>query len=244
VHGVRKLVYTSSPSVTFDGRPQENVDEGVGYARKWLCHYSRTKALAEQEVLAATNSRLATCALRPHLIWGPGDRHLIPQLIAQARAGRLMRVGNGKNLIDTVFVENAALAHLQAADALSPDSSLAGKPYFISQGEPVNCWEWINEILALAGLPPVQNAISFRTAWFGGAILETLYRALRLPGDPRMTRFLAAQMSVSHFFDMTRARRDFGYQPAITMAEGMRRLADAMKDSSGGSARESSLLER
>jgi nucleoside-diphosphate-sugar epimerase len=229
-HGVPKLIYTSSPSVTFDGRAQENVDERAGYPRRWLCHYSHTKALAEQEILAAASKQLATCALRPHLIWGPGDRHLIPQFIARARAGRLLRVGDGKNLIDTTYVENAASAHVQAAAALSPNSALNGSPYYISQGEPVSCWQWINDILALADLPPVQRAVSFQIAWLGGAVLEALYRMLPLAGDPPMTRFLAAQMTVSHYFDITRARRDFGFEPAISMEEGMRRLAVTLAD--------------
>jgi nucleoside-diphosphate-sugar epimerase len=239
-HGVPKLIYTSSPSVTFDGRPQENVDERAGYPPRWLCHYSHTKALAEQEVLAAASTQLATCALRPHLIWGPGDRHMIPQFIARAREGRLLRVGDGKNLVDTTYVENAAVAHLQAADALATNSPLNGRPYFISQGEPVNCWQWINEILALAGLPPVRRAVSFRTAWLGGAVLEGLHHTLRLGGDPRMTRFLAAQMSVSHYYDIARARRDFGYEPAISMEEGMRRLAPTLTSGSASDAPRSS----
>ena len=132
------------------------------YPARWLCHYPHTKALAEQAVLAANGRRLATCALRPHLIWGPRDRHLIPRLIERARGGRLRRVGDGTNLVDMVYVENAAAAHLQAADALATGSPVAGRPYFISQGEPVNCWQWIDEILALAGLPPVRRHVSLR----------------------------------------------------------------------------------
>ena len=104
-----------------------------------------------------TAGRAADLRLRPHLIWGPRDRHLIPRLLARARSGRLRRVGDGTNLIDMVYVENAAAAHLQAADALSAGSPVAGRAYFISQGEPVNCWDWIDEILALAGLPPVRQ---------------------------------------------------------------------------------------
>ncbi len=231
-HRVRKLVYTSSPSVTFDGRPQENVDEQVGYARRWLCHYAHSKALAEQEVLAASGRHLATCALRPHAIWGPGDRHLVPRIVDRARAGQLRRVGDGQNRIDTVYVENAARAHLQAAQALSPDSLLAGKPYFISQGEPVNCWQWIDEVLALAGLPPVQRTISLKAAWFAGATLEAVYRTFRIAAEPPMTRYLAVLLGTSHFFDITRARRDFGYEPFVTNAEGMRRLAEAFSGTS------------
>jgi nucleoside-diphosphate-sugar epimerase len=228
-HGVGRLVYTSSPSVTFDGTDQKGVDESVPYARRWLSHYARSKALAEQHVLEA-NGRdgLLTCALRPHLIWGVRDRHLIPRLLDRARSGKLCRVGDGTNQIDTVYVENAARAHLQAADALGPGSAVAGRAYFISQGEPVNCWDWIDQILALADLPPVRKTISFSAAWRLGAILETVYGLLRLKREPPMTRFLAAQLATDHYFDITRAREDFGYRPVVSTAEGMARLAEEL----------------
>jgi nucleoside-diphosphate-sugar epimerase len=224
--GVRRLVFTSSPSVTFDGRPQENVDESAPYPTSWLCHYPHTKALAEQAVLQANDhAGLLTCALRPHLIWGPGDRHLIPRVIAKARAGRLRRVGDGSNLIDTIYIDNAVDAHLAAAAALQPGSPLAGQAYFLSQGEPVNCWGWIDELLAQAGLPPVGRSISLGAARRAGHVLELAYRTLRLKGEPPMTRFLAAQLGLPHYFDIGRARRDFGYEPRVSTAEGMRRLA-------------------
>jgi nucleoside-diphosphate-sugar epimerase len=225
---VPKLVYTSSPSVTFDGQPQENVNEQVGYARRWLCHYAHSKAMAEQEVLTASSQNLATCALRPHAIWGPGDRHLVPRIISRARTGQLRRVGDGQNRIDVIYVENAALAHLQAARALSANSALAGKPYFISQGEPVNCWEWIDEVLALSGLPPVRQSISLNVAWFTGAALEAVHRAFRISAEPPMTRYLAALLGTSHFYDISRARREFGYEPVVTTTEGMRRLRGSL----------------
>jgi len=228
-HGVRQLVYTSSPSVTFDGSAQENVDESVGFASRWLCHYAQTKAEGEQEVLAANSIRLATCALRPHLIWGPGDAHLIPRVIERARLGQLRRVGDGSNLVDMIYVDNAARAHLQAADELLPGGPVCGKAYFLSQGEPVNCWQWINEILSLAGLPPVERSISVDAAWRIGAVLEFVYGTFKLGGEPRMTRFLAAQLGRSHYFNIRRARQDFGYEPAVSTAEGMRRLAEALQ---------------
>jgi nucleoside-diphosphate-sugar epimerase len=226
--GVPKLVFTSSPSVTFDGTSQEGVDESAPYPARWLCYYPQTKAQAEQEVLAANGAKLATCALRPHLIWGPGDHHLIPRLIARAKAGRLRRVGDGTNLVDMIYVDNAASAHLQAADALAPHATVAGRAYFISQGEPVNCWQWIDEILALVGLPPVSKSISLNAAWRLGGALEGVFGLLRLRGEPPMTRFLAAQLGTSHYFDVGRARRDFGYLPEVSTAEGMRRLASAL----------------
>ncbi len=224
-HDVPRLVFSSSPSVTFDGTDQCGVDESAPYPQRWLCHYPHTKALAEQYVLEH-NGRdgLLTCALRPHLIWGPRDRHLIPRLLTRARCGRLRRVGDGTNLVDMIYVENAATAHLQAADALRADSPPAGRAYFLSQGEPVNCWQWIDEILALAKLPPVGKSISLSAAWKVGATFEFIYRLLRLKSEPPMSRFLAAQLATSHYFDITRAKEDFGYAPKISAAEGMHRL--------------------
>ncbi len=224
-HRVPKLVFTSSPSVTFGGEDQCNIDESAPYPTRWLAHYPHTKALAEQEVLAANSDELLTCALRPHLIWGPRDQHLIPRLLTRARSGQLRQVGDGQNLVDTIYVENAALAHLQAADALSPGSPVAGRAYFLSQGEPVNCWGWINRILELAGISPVNRCISLRVAYAAGAVLETLWKVTGRTSEPRMTRFLALQLARHHYFDISRARNDFGYEPRIGTEEGLRRLA-------------------
>ncbi len=229
-HGISRLIYTSSPSVTFAGEDQNGVDESVPVALDWLIrhrsHYSSTKAIAEQRVLQANGEQLRTCALRPHLIWGPRDQHLIPRLIAKAKAGRLRRVGTGANLVDMIYVENAAEAHLQAGEALSQENSpVAGNAYFLSQGEPVDCWQWIDEILALAGLAPVKKSISRQAAWRVGALLEATYGLLGIRSEPAMTRFLAAQLATSHWFDISAARRDFGYEPRISASEGMQRLS-------------------
>src|SRR6478735_4798090 len=187
--GVARFVYTSSPSVVFAGVDQCGVDEKVPYDFGWMesnrAFYSYTKACAEQAVLAANCDTLHTCALRPHLIWGPGDTHLVPRLLARARTGRLRRVGEGVNLVDITYVENAADAHLQAADALAnrppvaAATSPSGKSYFISQGEPVNCWQWIDEVLALAELPPVEKSVSRKAALRAGAVCELVYRSLQ-----------------------------------------------------------------
>jgi nucleoside-diphosphate-sugar epimerase len=237
-HEVLRLIFTSSPSVIFDGRDQCRTDESAPYPRRWLAHYPHTKALAEREVLVANGRHgLLACALRPHLIWGPRDRHLIPRLLDRQRRGRLRRVGDGRNLIDTTYVENAATAHLQAADGLVPGSPICGRAYFISQGEPVNCWEWIDQMLQLAGLPHVDRSIGLRTAYTIGSILEASHRALRLSDEPRMTRFLALQLGRSHYFDISRAKRDFGYAPRVSTVEGMRRtgewIAAARRTSAG-----------
>lgn len=225
---VKKFIFTSSPSVTFAGVDQRQVDESAPYPTKWLAHYPHSKAIAEQEVLAANGKQgLLTCALRPHLIWGPRDSHLIPKLLERARSGRLRRVGDGHNLIDIIYVANAAEAHLQAADALTPGSPVAGQAYFLSQGDPVNCWAWINQLLQLAGVRPVEKTISLRAAWAVGAACEGLWKVVGKSSDPPMTRFLAAQLATDHYFDISKARRDFGYAPRMSTEEGMRQLAAA-----------------
>jgi len=226
---VRRLIYTSSPSVTFNGQHQTNIDESAPYPKRWLCHYPHSKALAEQNVLSANDTfDLLTCALRPHLIWGPGDRHLIPRLIERAKKKQLRRVGDGANLVDTIYVENAAEAHVQAAQALVDDSPLCGNAYFISQDDPVNCWEWINEILQIAGVPRVRQSISFRWAYRLGYALESFHELTNRDSEPRMTRFLAAQLAKNHYFDISRAKRDFGYSPRIGNSEGMLRLKESL----------------
>jgi 2-alkyl-3-oxoalkanoate reductase len=241
-HGVRRLIYTSSPSVVFTETDQCGDDESIPYAGRWLCHYPRSKAAAEQAVLAANGSRgLFTCAIRPHLIWGPGDRQLLPRLLRRARSGRLRRVGDGQNLIDIVYVDNAAAAHVAAATALTDGSPVCGRAYFISQGEPVNCWQWIDQLLAAARLPPVQRAISLQRAWQFGRLWETAHWLLRLRGEPSMTRFLAAQLGRSHWFNISAARRDFGYEPTVSTSAGLERLRTWLAATLNASPRESAV---
>ena len=228
--GVSRLVYTSSPSVTFDAEHQINQDESAPYATHWLCNYPKSKALAEQHVLDSNDPpHLMTCALRPHLIWGPGDRHLIPRLIHRGRLGQLRKVGDGTNLIDTTFIDNAAHAHVLAARALNPDSPVCGSAYFISHGDPVNCWEFMNEVLGLAGIPKIRKRISYYWAWRIGILLETWHEMWNIDREPRMTRFLAAQLAKSHYYDISRARRDFGYEVIVSHEEGMKRLAQSIR---------------
>ena len=223
-HSVGRLVYTSSPSVVFDGRSMAGVDESVPYPARHHSHYGATKALAEQEVLVANDGSLRTVALRPHLIWGPRDNHIVPRLVRQARAGTLRRVGDGANLVDTTYVDDAARAHLLAADALDRNPRAAGQKFFISQGEPTPLWALINRILAAAGVPPVARAVPVPVAWMAGAVLETAYTLLQLEGEPRMTRFVANELATTHWFDITAARRELGYEPAVTIDEGLKRL--------------------
>ena len=223
-HGVARLVYTSSPSVVFDGKDMEGVNESVPYPDHYETHYPKTKALAEQFVLRSNDSRLATVSLRPHLIWGPGDNHLLPRLAARARAGQLRRIGSAKKLIDTIYVDNAAEAHLLAAERLAPGSPIAGKAYFISQGEPIETWDMINRLLAAAGAPPVQRTVPAGLALALAWCFETAHKLARSQREPRLTRFVVKELGSSHWFDISAARRDLGYAPAVSIEEGLRRL--------------------
>jgi nucleoside-diphosphate-sugar epimerase len=223
--GVGRLIFTSSPSVIFDGKDHINADESLPYPDTWLCHYPHSKALAEQAVLAASSSAgLRTVSLRPHLIWGPRDNHLIPRLIQKASSGRLRRVGDGTNVVSVSYVENAAAAHLQAEKALRDSDRPAGRAYFINEPEAVNLWDWINLLLDRASLPPLRKSISASAASRIGAVLEWIWTALKLKGEPPMTRFVAAQLAGSHSYSIAAAQRDFGYCPLVTMEEGLHRL--------------------
>lgn len=228
-HGVAKLVYTSTPSVVSADGDLAGADESLPYPDRFEAEYPRTKALAERMVLAANGPALATVALRPHLIWGPGDTQLAPRIIERAKAGRLRQVGGGQALIDTVYVDNAAEAHLLAADRLGPGSPVAGKAYFITQGQPIPVGDMINAILAAAGLPPVTRSVSPGVAYAAGWALEVAHRALGRTDEPRMTRFLARQLGTAHWFDISAARRDLGYSPRISTEEGLRRLAQSLR---------------
>ncbi|PDW04815.1 NAD-dependent epimerase/dehydratase family protein [Candidatus Viridilinea mediisalina] len=219
--GVPKLVYTSSPSVAIGEVDLDGVDESTPIPTRHLSAYAATKALAESYVLACND--IATTALRPHIVWGPRDPHIFPRLLARARRGRLVQIGAGKNLVDITYVENAAEAHILAADALSARSPLRGRAYFIGQEQPVNLWDFINEILTRSGIKPVRRSISLPTAMRVASIFEGIYLSLNLPGEPPFTRMLVNQLGRSHWFDHSAAKRDFGYSPRISIAEGLRR---------------------
>jgi len=221
-HKVPRLVYTSSPSVVFNGSDMEGVDESAPYPDRFHAHYPKTKALAEQLVVRAASENLLTIILRPHLIWGPRDNHLVPRIIKRAK--RLVRIGNGKNLVDTIYIDNAAEAHILAANSLQKKPEISGNIYFISQGEPIPVWEMINAILNAAGLDPVRRSIPHTIAWLIGAFMESFYYFFNLKGEPQMTRFLADELATAHWFDISAARRDLQYVPRVSTAEGLSRL--------------------
>jgi nucleoside-diphosphate-sugar epimerase len=225
-NGIARLVYTSSPSVIFDGRDVEGGNESLPYPSHYETHYPQTKAMAEQLVMAVDDPELATVSLRPHLIWGPGDNHLVPRIIEKGKAGKLRKIGNRPCLVDSVYVDNAARAHLQAADRLFPGSPISGKAYFITNNEPLPLWDIVNRILAAADIPPVTRSITPGVALMAGTLCEKIWSLFKLSGEPPMTRFVAHELATSHWFDISAARRDFGYAPEISIDEGMNRLRE------------------
>ncbi|NVN89813.1 MAG: NAD-dependent epimerase/dehydratase family protein [Desulfuromonadales bacterium] len=222
--GISRLVYTGSPSVVFDGTDVEGGNESLPYPASYHAHYPHTKALAEQLVLAANSPELATVSLRPHLIWGPGDNHLVPRILAKARSGKLRRIGSRPCLVDTIYVDNAARAHLLAAERLKPGAPPAGKAYFISNGEPVPLWEMIDRILAAADLPLITSSIPPWLAYAAGILCERLWDLFNLADEPPMTRFVARELATAHWFDISAARCDLGYVPEVSIDEGLKRL--------------------
>jgi len=231
VNGIDRLVHTSTPSVAH--RATQPVAGGtadtVPYGTHFKAAYAATKAIAEQAVLAANDGALATIALRPRLIWGPGDRQLLPRLVERARAGRLRIVGSGDNRIDTTYIDNAAQAHFDAFDHLGVGARCAGRAYFISNGEPRAARDIVNALLRAAGAPTVDSTLPFSLAYAVGAACEAAWTLLPLSGEPPLTRFLAEQLATEHWYDMTPATRDFGYVPRVTIEDGLRRLTESLR---------------
>jgi nucleoside-diphosphate-sugar epimerase len=223
-HGVPKLVYTSTPSVVHRRGDLAGVDESEPYPEHFDAAYPQTKAMAEMAVLEADGDDLSTVALRPRLIWGPEDTNLVPQLVERARSGRLRFVGGGSNLVDTTYIDNAVDAHLLAAAKLDAGAPCAGRAYFISNSDPWPLKEIINGILGAAGLPPEERSVPLGVALAAGAVFETVERVRPFKNGPPMTRFIARNFASAHWFDISAARRDLGYEPQVSIEDGLERL--------------------
>lgn len=229
--GVRPLVYTSTPSVAHGGGDLQGIDESAPYAEgRDLTHYQRTKIEAEKLVLAADGHALHACALRPHLVWGPGDPNFLPRLLARSEAGKLRLVDGGTATVDVTYIDCAAQAHLLALDQLlerGADAPCAGKAYFISNGEPVQVGAFLNRLLEAVGQPPITRSVSGKVAWWAGYAMEAAWTMLQRRDEPPMTRFVASQLSTDHYYDISAARRDLGYEPEVSIDEGLARLRGA-----------------
>jgi nucleoside-diphosphate-sugar epimerase len=225
---IRRLVYTSTPSVIHAGGDVEGVDERAPLATHFETAYPATKADAERLILAANGPELGTVILRPHLIWGPDDPQLTARILARGKAGRLRLVGSGLKRIDSIYIDNAVDAHLLALDRIAPGAGCAGKAYFITQGEPMPQRDLINGILKAGGLPPCGKSISPKAAYAIGLVMEIIWRALNRQDEPLMTRFVAKQLATAHWYDISAAKRDLGYEPAISVAQGLQILEKSL----------------
>jgi nucleoside-diphosphate-sugar epimerase len=228
-NNVANLVYTSTPSVVFDGSNEEGINETTPYSKKFFNAYQKTKAEAEQQVISANSASLKTVSLRPHLIWGPGDNHLAPRVISRAKAQRLKLVGNKDYKVDSCYIDNAANAHILAADELMSDGKCAGKSYFISNDEAISMKALLNKILSAADLPEVNKSVPESVAYCVGALLEIVYKGFNIKAEPIMTRFVAKQLATAHWFDLTAAKQDFDYKVLVSIDEGMEYLKQSLK---------------
>lgn len=219
---IPKLIYTSTPSVVFSQKPISNGTEALPYVQNEFSPYAKTKSIAEKEVLKAhMPGKLQTIALRPHLVWGKGDPHLLPRVIQRHRAGKLKIIGDGTNKVDLTHIDNVAHAHICAMQAMLKNENLGGKPYFISQDEPVYLWDWLNQLFQLLELPPLSQSLNFKTAFLIGSGLESLWSLLNLKNEPPMTRFVACQLAHDHWFSIKSAERDLVYKPVKRMNQAM-----------------------
>lgn len=228
-HGVSRLVYTSTPSVVFNRQSFTGQGNELSYGRDWLCHYAHTKAIAEQKALGANSDSLKVVALRPHLVFGPGDSHLLPRVVESVKAGRLKIVGEGTNRVDVSFVKDVASAHLCAFDALA-DGRGEGKAYFISQGEPVEIWPWLNQVLDGLGHPQLTKRIPLPLAYAAGATAELVWKLFNKSGEPPITRFVAVELAKDHYFDLSAAGRELGFEPAFEMEDALRETISDLKE--------------
>ncbi|NVB40744.1 NAD-dependent epimerase/dehydratase family protein [Pseudenhygromyxa sp. WMMC2535] len=226
--GAGRLVFTSTPSVVFSHEDLEGVDESQPYPDHYDAFYPQTKAEAERMVLAANAPELRTLSLRPHIVWGPGDTSLLPRL--RARAAKLKRIvtpGPAKKM-DITFIDDAVAAHLAAARALAERPELVGgKAYFISSGEPVEIWPFIDAVLEATGMQPVRGSAPRAVAMAAGWVFEVVHGLRGAPGEPRMSRWIVRELTTSHWFDISAARRELGYVPQVSLEDGLARLAES-----------------
>ena len=226
--GVKYLIYTSSPSVVFAGEDQKNIDETISYPKSFLCDYAETKAKAEELVLNSNGAELKTISLRPHLIWGVGDNHLIPKLLDSAEKNKLKIIGEGKNQVDMVHVNNAAWAHIDAYNALSKGIG-EGEAYFITNDEPVEMWVWLNGLLSRLNKNRIEKKVPVGLAYFLSHIFEFSYKLLNIKRDPPLTRFVVRQLSTHHTYNISKAKKDLKYRIRTSMTEGLEELINHME---------------
>lgn len=227
-HNVGRLIYVSSPSVAFDGRDQHAATEAAPYPRRFSSVYSLTKKLGEDQVNRAAACGLATVVLRPKAIFGPGDTALLPRLVAAARQERLPQIGTGHNLVDLTYVENVVHALLLALDA----PRAVGRTYTITNNEHVALWEVIRTVLRRFGLSTTLRQVPLPAALLAARLMEA--RAALTGREPLLTRYSATILARTQTYNISAARRDLGYQPLVSVAEGIERTLRAWDHNDAG----------
>ena len=222
--GVPRLVYVSSASVVYEGRDIENGDETLPYARRFPAPYAETKRIAEEEVLSASGPDLMTCAIRPHVVFGPGDTRFLPAILGRAKAGKLtFKVGRGTFLSDFTYVTNVVDALLAAEERLVPGSPVGGQAYFITNGEPTAFWDFVRRVVEPMGFRAPRYSIPYALAYAAAAVREFIdtLRGGTLHAEEGLSRFAIRYICTHHYFSHARATRDLGYRPRVSIQQGI-----------------------
>ena len=221
--GVERFVHVSSPSVAHTGSSLVGAPAGAANPIEARGYYARSKAEAELIALNGSASGMAVVAIRPHLIWGPGDTQLVGRIVSRSKEGRLAIVGTGAALIDTTYIDNAADSLVAALDRAR---SLGGRAFVVTNGQPRPVWELINRIVVAAGLETPSIRVPYGVARTGGKVVEHLWDFRETDEDPPMTSFLAEQLGTAHWFDQRETRAALGWEPSVSLAQGFERLRD------------------
>ncbi len=231
--GVPRLVYVSSASIVYEGRDIQNGDETLPHATRFAAPYAQTKSVAEKAVLAASDARLCTCALRPHSIFGPGDTRLVPAILEKAKKGKLkFAVGKPGKRTDFTYVDNVVDACLAACERLEPGSPVAGQAYFITNGEPMGFWDFVRQVVEPLGYGSARFTIPYPIAYAAAWARETLdtLKGGTLNSEESLSRFTIDYLCTDHFYSIAKAERDLGYRPAVRMEEGIARTVADLRD--------------
>ena len=234
--GVERLVHVSSPSVAHGGEPLVGAGADPAFVDHGTAWYPTTKAVAEGIALAAASASCGVVALRPHLVWGPGDTQLVGRIVERARAGRLALVGGGRALVDTTYVDNAVAALVAGLDAALPGAACSGRPYVVANFEPRPIREILAGICAAAGVTFAPRDVPLGVAKGLGSVIERAWPRLGRTSEPPLTRFLAEQLGTAHWFDPRPVREDLGWTPTVTIDEGMAALGRWFADRPGEAA--------
>jgi len=222
-HSISRLVFVSTPSVAHTGDSLIGAPAGEAEIGRSRSYYAESKAIAERTVLNARNEHLAVVAIRPHLVWGPGDTQLVGRIVERAASGHLAVIGTGNALVDSTYIDNAISAHIAALDALHIGSACDGKAYVISNGEPRTVNELMRSMCDAAGIPFEPRHVSLAMGIRLGSVIERLWPLMK-SSEPPLTRFVAEQLGTAHWFDQRAVQQDLGWTPQVSLDEGFQRL--------------------